>query len=199
MKKTLTLSIFILLFSGISFASNFFIGLNINYGQGTSDFFNKKEATYLFEGQTFIENRQNKVGLGFNLTIYIPLVKNLYICPGYSIHNSSQHYEYTKYVGENEYGSQKADYFFQIHSGEFNILYDFLKLKNGWVLSISAGLTYNFLKKDAELNFDMENYLGFNAGLRKHFGFQAAFFYKTSFSDPTMSFITGYAGVIYRL
>lgn len=204
MKKTFILFILVIFTSVFSFTSDFAIGLNINYGHGISDFFSLREANYQFQGQTFIENRQNKVGLGFNLSLYIPVVKNLYIAPGYSIHNNHQHYEYTEYVGEQENGSQKDDYFFQIHSPAINILYDFLRLKNGWIFSISAGVNYNFLRKDGELNFDLENYMGFSAGLYgkffalKNLGFQIIFFYNTSFSDPTLSYINGSVGLIYR-
>ena len=205
MRKIFLISVLIFFLASWNFAGDFSVNLNINYNAGTSDFFKKSEIPLIFQGLNFLETTHNKLGIGFNLSCNVPLKNRLYLVPGFSIVLGHQSYKYTQVdegsTGENDSSTTS---FFKIYSGELNLLYDVLVLKNGWFVNALLGLNYNNFKADVEMRADDEKYWGMMAGLGakfyqlKHLGFQVLGFYKIAFGDERFSFVGIQSGLSYR-
>lgn len=205
MKKLTLIAFLTLLITLPGFSTDFSVNFNINYNHGISDFFEKSQLPLSYGGMNFIEERQNRMGLGFNAGINVPILKRLYVVPGFSMYFGHQQYEYNQVdlwsTGQN---NVKETYYFKIYSGELSLQYDVLVLKNGWHFSLLAGLNYNHFTADNEMLMEDEKYWGMQTGAAtrflqlKHLGFQAAFIYKKPFSAEFASFIGGQAGIAYR-
>ncbi|MCI0471587.1 MAG: hypothetical protein L0Y73_08020, partial [Candidatus Aminicenantes bacterium] len=79
MKKLILAAIFILLSTAWGLAGNFSVNLNINYNYGISDFFEESKLHLSRSGLNFIETKQNNLGLGFNFSLNIPILKRIYL------------------------------------------------------------------------------------------------------------------------
>ena len=185
-----------------SFSADISLALNINYSQGTSEFFKESSLFLSSSGNTYLETIHNKMGIGFNFSAYIQVIKKLYVSPGFSLSFGHQHYEYQN-TASNESKGQNS--FFNIYSGELNLAYDLLTLKNGWVIDVFGGLGYNWFKADDLTREDDRNYLGAQAGVMlkfmelKHLGFQVLAYYKMPFGSEYFAYGVIQAGVRYRL
>jgi len=201
MKKiTITVSLICIL-ALLGSASDITVGLNISYNQGTSDFF-KKQTLFLSEsGNNYIENTENRLGIGFNLNVYIPIMHKLSISPGFGLVLGHQHYEYNL-VGGDE--SEAKDHFLYLYSGELSLLYNLLTLKNGWLLDVFVGLNYNLFRADSLMREEDKDFLGMQTGVvvkfyqLEHLGFQALFCYKVPFGSDSLAYLTAQAGILYR-
>lgn len=199
---------FILLFTMIlttwNFSSDFSVNMNVNYNYGLSDFFDASQLFLSYEGKNFVERRHNYLGLGFNVSVTIPVIKKLYVVPGFTIRYGYQDYEYRELTDDTEAEPEKNTFFFNIVSGEVNLVYDLLSFKKYWCLQIIAGLTYNQFSADEEMRLEDKNYWGFHPGIglkflqMKHFGFKLAVFYDIPFDSEIFSYIYTYVGIIYR-
>lgn len=205
MKKLMLIAIltFSLLSWGVS--ADLSVNLNINYNHGVGDFFEQSQLPLSFMGMNFIEKKQNKMGLGFNVSVNVPIRKRLYLVPGASMYFGHQQYEYTQTddwsTGAN---NVKETHYFKIYSGKLSLQYDLLALKSGWHFSLLFGLNYNHFTADNEMMTNDEKYWGTQTEIMarflqlEHLGFQTAFFYKKPFSADFASFIGGRAGISYR-
>lgn len=205
MKKVLL--VFVLVFSLISWnlAGDFSLNLNINYNSGNDDFFNKAELPLTFLGLNYIETTHNKLGIGFNLGLNIPLMQRLYLVPGFNVVLGHQAYTYAMVAnGTDAQTAETATHYFQIYSGELNLQYDLLVMENGWLVNAVLGLNYNKLKSDTEMRIDDDSFWGMTAGLGakffqlKHFGFQFLAFYKTFFGGKDYNYMGLQTGLSYR-
>lgn len=205
MKKLMLIAFLALSLLSWGVSADFSFNLSINYNHGIASFFEQSQLHLSYMGMNFIEKKQNKMGLGFNVSINVPIMKRLYLVPGASMFFGHQQYEYTQTdswsTGKND---TKATHYFKIYSGELSLQYDLLVLKNGWYFSLLFGLNYNYFTADKEMMIDDEKYWGTQTEVMtrflqlKHLGFQAAFFYKKPFSTDFASFIGGRAGISYR-
>lgn len=205
MKKLTLIAILILSLTSWSISSGFSLNLNINYSHGISDFFEKSQLPLSYSGLNFIETKENHLGLGFNFSLSIPILKKFHLVPGISMYFGHQLYDYSQVgagvTGENDVN---ATYYFQLYSGEMNLQYDLLVLKSGWYFSLLAGLNYNYLKTDSEMMMDEEKYWGMLSGVSirflqlKHLGFQVSGYYKMPFNSEFYSFIGAQAGISYK-
>lgn len=204
--RKLILAVFLILMLPLwGISADFSVNLNINYNHGISDFFEESQLHLSYSGLNFIEKRQNQLGLGFNLSFNIPILKRFYLVPGVCLYFGHQSYEYTQVevvgTGENDV---KNTFYFKLYSGEMNLQYDLLVLKNGWYVSLLLGLNYNYLKADSEMMMDDEKYWGMLSGLSarflqlKHLGFHVSGYYKIPFDAKFCSFIGAQAGISYR-
>ncbi len=204
-KLFFTLIIVLLPGAGI-FSSDFSVSLNINYNAGTTGFFQESSQQLSSNGLNFIEKKHNQMGVGFNFGFYFPIIKRFYIVPGVSMYFGHQQYEYTQVDGTDNTGSNdvKDTYYFQIYSGELNLLYDLLVLDNGWYVDLLLGINYNYFKADAEMMVDNEKYLGLQTGVGarffqlRHLGFQFFGYYKVPFSDERLAYMGVHTGLSYR-
>lgn len=202
MKKVFISFFLIFVFALWTYSSDFSVGLNVSYNYGTSDFFQESELFLSHSGLNYLETKHNLLGIGFSLNIDIPIIKKVYLSPGFSINFGHQHYNY-KEIG-NDNNSTRDDYFFNIYSGELNLLYDLLSFKNGWDINVLVGLNYNHFRTDPEARRENEKYFGMKAGIvvkffqLKHFGFQALVCYKLPFSSEPYSYLITQAGILYR-
>ncbi len=206
MKKLILAAIFILLSTAWGLAGNFSVNLNINYNYGISDFFEESKLHLSRSGLNFIETKQNNLGLGFNFSLNIPILKRIYLSPGVGMYFGNQQYGYT----QTDAGSQgeydlKDTYYFKHYFGEISLQYDLLVLRNGWSIGLLVGANYNDFKPDSEMRLKESKYWGMQTGIiarflqLKHLGFQAAGYYKKPFNPDFYSFIGAQAGVFYKL
>ncbi|MFC2155626.1 hypothetical protein ACFLRB_03950 [Acidobacteriota bacterium] len=205
MKKLMLIAILTLSLLSWGVSADLSVNLNINYSQGIADFFEQSQLPISFMGMNFIEKKQNKMGLGFNVSVNVPIMKRLYLVPGASMYFGHQKYEYTQTdswsTGAN---NVKETHYYKIYSGELSLQYDLLVLKSGWYFSLLFGLNYNYFTADNEMMMDDEKYWGTQTEVMarflqlKHLGFQTAFFYRKPFSADFASFIGGRAGISYR-
>ncbi|MCK5058948.1 MAG: hypothetical protein KAT34_20040 [Candidatus Aminicenantes bacterium] len=205
MKKLMLIAILTLSLLSWGVSADFSVNLNMNYNHGIADFFEQSQLPLSYMGMNFIEKKQNNMGLGFNLSINVPILKRLYLVPGASMNFGHRQYEYTQVdtwsTGAN---NVKDTHYFKIYSGELSLQYDLLVLKNGWYFSLLFGLNYNYFTADNEMMMEDEKYWGTQTEVMarflqlKHLGFQAAFFYRKPFSADFASFIGGRAGIFYR-
>lgn len=205
MRKCFLSAFVVLLFSIGLFPSTFSINLNVNYNYGLSDFFSESQSFFSYEGKNFLERKQNYMGFGFNIGFSVPLVKNLFVVPGISIHFGHQHYQYEELSDGTEAESEKTNYFFDILSGELDLVYDLFRLKSDWRVSLSVGLTYNRLNADSEIRVDEKTYWGFRPGIGvkflqlKRFGFQFLVYYNLPFDSELFSFLSMAGGIMIRI
>ena len=94
MKKILFITGIILLFTLPHFSSDFSVSLSVNYNHGTSDFFQKSQLFLTYNGLSFIEKKHNQMGMGFNLSVCVPIMKKLYIVPGFNLGIGHQVHEF---------------------------------------------------------------------------------------------------------
>lgn len=203
MNKLVVTAIIILTCSSLILAGNFSLNLNISYNLGVSDFFEKTQQSYFIGGANYLETTDTRMGIGFNVNITIPLIKRLYLVPGFSIDFGHQQYTFVNQDSEDE-DSENETRYFHIYSPEVNLLYDLFNLKNGWKLDLLAGLTYNAFKADAGMRRDDTQYwcLQLGIGARflqlKHLGFQIFGYYRIPFKSELFTYIGSMAGVSYR-
>jgi hypothetical protein len=203
MKKIVVLAIIVFAMSGLIFCENFSVNLNISYNYGTSGFFGKSQQSYFIGGENYLETIDSRMGIGFNVSINIPLVKRLYLVPGFSLNFGHQQYTFANQddPGAN---SQNETSYFHIYSPEISLLYDLFNLKNGWKLDLLAGLTYSTFKADAEMKKENTDFWGLQMGVGarflqlKHFGFQLFGYYRMPFKSDLYGYIGSMAGISYR-
>ena len=209
MKKFIFLSSFVLILTSMTFSSGYSVGFGLSYNHGISDFFEKSQNFFTYNGLSFVEKKHNRIGLGFNVNVRIPVTDKISIIPGFNynfghqVHDFPTNYEESN-VDPNTENMTKKNYYFYIYSGELNISYDLLVLKNGWNISALVGLNYNYFKADNEMLMDTEKYWGLKAGIGiaflhlKRFGFQVSVFYRMPFNSKLFSYFGGDVGVLYR-
>ena len=54
---------------------------NINYNIGMSDFFERQNTSFQVMGYNFLESKRNKMGMGFNAGLMIPITSKLTVIP----------------------------------------------------------------------------------------------------------------------
>jgi hypothetical protein len=204
MRKLFLIVLFTAILASWNFSSDFSVNFNINYNYGASDFFDESQLFLSYDGQTFVERRHNYLGFGFNVSVTIPVVKKVYVVPGFSIKYGHQDYEYSEVPDDAEVESDKNTFFFKIVSGEFNLVYDLLTFKGEWTVQVLAGLTYNQLDADEGMRLEEKAFWGFHPGVglkfqqMKHFGFQLVVFYEIPFDSELFSYVNSYIGIMYR-
>jgi hypothetical protein len=187
-----------------NFSSDFSVNFNINYNYGVSDFFEESRQFLSYDGKTFVEQKHNYMGFGFNLSVTIPVIERVYVVPGFSIKFGHQDYEYSEIPDDPEIESEKNTFFFHIVSGELNLVYDLLTFRKEWTIQIMAGLTYNQFRADEGMRLEDKTFWGFHPGIglkflqMKHFGFQLVVFYDIPFDSEHFSYINTYIGIMYR-
>jgi hypothetical protein len=168
-----------------------------------TDFFDQSLKFFSYNGLNFSETKENLMGIGIRANLNLKIAKNIYLSPSFSVYSGHQHYEY-KSIGNGNGESVLDDSFFYIFSGEFNLIYDALKFKNGWVVFALAGGTYNSLKADPEIRLDDMNEVGYQVGMGlkfrqlNHLGFQVSCIYKVPFPSENIAFGSLDAGVYYE-
>ncbi len=204
MRKIAFISIVIVLFSTGIFSSDFSINLNVKYNYGISDFFDESQSFFSYSGKNFVEKRHNHMGFGFNISVSVPVFKNVYVVPGFSLRYGHQDYQYEELTDDIDAESDKDTYFFNIITGELSIIYDIIRFKSDWCINVAAGLTYNRLSADEEMRLDEKTYWGFRPGIGvkflqlKHFGFQFFLFYDLPFDSDLFSYLGVNAGIMVR-
>jgi opacity protein-like surface antigen len=204
MRKLSLIVLFTAILATWNFSSDFSVNFNINYNYGVSDFFEESRHFLSYDGKTFVEQKHNYLGFGFNLSVTIPVIERLYVVPGFSMRFGHQNYEYSEIPDDPEIESEKNTFFFHIVSGELNLVYDLLTFKKEWTIQIMAGLTYNQFSADEEMRSEDKTYWGFHPGIgvkflqMKHFGFQLNVYYDIPFNSELFSYINTYIGIMYR-
>ena len=205
MRKCIFITMVIVLFSSGLFSSNFSINLNVNYNYGISDFFDESQTFFTYAGKNFVERRNNYLGFGFNISVSVPVIKDLYVVPGFSLKFGHQDYQYEELTDDTDAESDKNNYFFDLMSGELDIVYDLFHFKSDWRISLSAGLTYNQLNADDEMRVDEKAYWGFRPGIgikflqTKRFGFRLFVYYELPFDSEMFSYLGVNAGIMIRI
>ncbi len=185
------------------FSSNFGLVFNINYNIGSSDFFERNEIIYQSGGYNFLESQKNKLGMGFNVGIIIPITSKLSVLPSFTINFGHQNYEFLRQEGTSD-SDIKDNYSFLIYSGAVKIHYDLFVLKNGWRITMLLGANHNSFKADGESGLKDMEFWGAEAGIgtkffqMENFGFQTFLIYKYPFSEENYRYLTLQAGIIYR-
>jgi hypothetical protein len=203
MKKFIAFAITLLTMSGLALCGDFSVNLSISYNYGTSDFFGESQQSYFIGGDNYLETIDNRMGIGFNVSINIPLVKRFYLVPGFSLNFGHQQYTFTN-QDDPEANSQNETSYFYIYSPEISLLYDLFDLKNGWKLDLLLGLTYSTFRADAEMREEDTNFWGLQLGIGarfldlKRFGLQIFGFYKMPFQSDLYAYVGSMAGVSYR-
>jgi len=204
MKKLILILTAILFLSISIMSSDFFLHLNINYNNGISDFFDESQTFFSYSGKNFMEKRNNHMGMGFNVGFTIPIIKRLYVRPGFSIQYGYQDYEFSEIDGGTDGESEKNTFFFKLFSGELNVIYDLFRFKDMWNVNLLIGFNYNTFKPDNEMRVDEEKYWSLKTGIGatfiqiKHFGFQIYLYYDIPLKSELFSFAGISAGVFYR-
>jgi len=185
------------------FSSGFGIVFNVNYNIGNSDFFDKTETLYQTSGYNFLESKRNKLGMGFNAGVIIPITSKLSIIPSLTLNFGHQNYEFLKLEGTSD-SDIKDNYSFLFYSGEVKAHYDIFVLKNGWRITMLVGANYNSFQADGESGLEDTNYWGAEAGIGakffqvENFGFQTFLIYRYPFSEENFKYLTLQAGIIYK-
>lgn len=204
MRKIVLFGMLVWIFYSGVYASDFSVNINVNYGYGTSDFFDQSQQFLSYSGKNFVETRQNYMGFGFNVSVAVPIIKRLTVLPGFTLKYGYQDYQYQELTDDTDGINDKNTYFFRIVSGELNAIYDVICFKSDWRLSVIAGLTYNHFRADEEMLEEKQKFWGFHAGLGakflqlKHFGFQIFVLYEMPFNDGLISYLNTTAGIFYR-
>lgn len=208
MKRNILTFALVLLMSLSLFPGDLSVNFNINYNFGTADFFNLKETTVTVDDKNFLDTRDNRMGFGFNLTVNIPVMERLYVVPGIGVVFGRQNYEYIEVDDQGDPvvsdANEAHEYYFYIYSGELGMMYDLLKFKSGWDISVLGGLTYNLFRPNEKMNLEEENYFGaqFGLGARffelKHLGVQLFGYYRFPFSADLMAHLGAQFGISYR-
>ena len=204
MKKFIIPAVFLLIYPSLILSDGFTINLNISYNYGVSDFFDKAQKTYFIGDTNYLETKDNRLGIGFNISLNIPLIKRLYLVPGFSFNFG--HQQYTFEARDNAGGELEDETrFFQIYSPELNFLYDLFRLKNGWKINLMLGFNYSTFKADAEMKTINTNFWCLQLGIgarfleQKHFGFQILTYYKMPFDNDTYAYIGAMTGILFKL
>lgn len=203
MKKSILFVCFTLCFCLLSFSAGMSLNLSINYNAGMSDFFNTVESTVSQDGVDFIEKSYNRTGFGFNLSLHLPVYKKFSLAPGAGVVFGHQNYEYFQADGNGEEDVTQNSYF-RIYYGELNLLYEFVKFRNGINLNLMFGLNYNMFKADAEMEMADDNFMGMQVGFvgkffeLKHLGVMVSTYYRIPFSGDRFSYLSLQGGLSYR-
>ncbi len=204
MKKLFLLLTIMFLFAFQNYSSDFSVSLNSGYNYGTSDLFNKYFRDYSGNGSNFSDEIQNKMGLGFNLSFNIPVVKRFFIVSGFSINYGNQSFIHTEINEGEEPKVDKDSYYFRIYSGELNISYDLFQCKNGWHFNLLFGFNYNSIKTDENMREEDDEYWGIMTGIgarffqHKHFGFQVLLYNQLPFKSKYWAYIGIRTGITYK-
>ena len=202
MKKFALLAAFVFISSSFALPADFSIHANINYSFGLNDFFDLNQVTYSFDGKNYLDKTRNKMGLGFNVGLNIPLSDKLFLTPAYSFQFGHQKFESVN-LGDSREDNRKNSYF-NITSGELTAGYNFLEIQQTWLFSAHLGLNYNWVKADKSLNLT-DTYWGWHGGLSARFqelkrlGFQLSAILRMPFSNAYYTILVVQAGIIYYL
>lgn len=200
-KKAIGLPIFLLL-AAMVFPSDWALQFNFNYSSGLSDFFKLSQTSINSGAGTDVQKIRNMLGWGFDVGIQIPVVERVTILPSLAMNFGYQKNEYFPNGDENL--AVRKNSYFRFISGNLNVAYDYLLLKNGWSSYLLAGFSLNSPHGDSEIGFSKSSYLGWQAGLGfrfqqlKNWGFNTLLFYKTFFGDEKISYAGLDVGFIYR-
>jgi len=202
MKKIYIAIVALVLFSGLGLAIDYSVNLNFNYSFGAGDFFKTHEQTVTAASEETVEKMRNRLGLGFDLGVRVRLIKKLYLIPSYSLNWGHQKFEAVTVADGSAFA--RKNYYFQIHTGNLNVAYEYLTMKNGWTLYALTGVNFNRISADEELNFEKKSYLGWMIAQGfvyrqvQKLGFNFRAFYKTFFSAEKISYIGLDGGVMFR-
>lgn len=204
MKKFIVPAVILLIYSSLIFGGNFTVNLNISYNYGTSDFFGKTQKIYFIGDSNYLETKDNRLGIGFNISLTIPIIKRVCLVPGFSYNFGHQQYTFeSRDTANGELEDETR--FFQIYSPEINLLYDLFRLKNGWKINLMLGLNHSTFKADAEMKTINTNFWCLQLGMgarfleQKHFGFQILAYYKMPFDNDTYAYIGILTGMLFKL
>jgi hypothetical protein len=204
MKKLFLLFIATFIFVFQSYSSDFSVNINFGYNFGTSDLFNKYTTNYSENGTNFSDEIHNKMGLGFNLSCNIPVVKRFYVIPGFSINYGNQSFIHTGITEDETPDVERNNYYFRIYSGELNFLYDLFQSKNGWDFNLLLGFNYNSIKTGDNMNEKDDKYWGLLTGIgarffqHRHFGFQVLLYNQLPFKNNYWAYIGIRTGISYK-
>ncbi len=201
-KKVIILLVFTLASLPV-FSSELGMVFNVNYNIGTSDFFNRTETIYNSSGYNFLESKRNKLGIGFNTGVIIPVTSKFSIIPSLTVNFGHQSYEFLMVEGTSD-NDVSETYSLLTYSGAIAAHYDILTLSNGWRIVFHLGANYNKFQADDESGIEDKNYWGAEVGIGakffqvENFGFQTFVIYKYPFSESDFRYLTLQAGIIYR-
>ncbi|MEN8222486.1 MAG: hypothetical protein ABFR36_04425 [Acidobacteriota bacterium] len=185
------------------FSSEFGMVFNINYNIGNSDFFDRNETLYQSGGYNYLESKRNKLGMGFNTGVIIPVTSKLSIIPSFTVNFGHQSYEFAKIEGASDNDISET-YSLLTYSGAVAANYDILTLGNGWRIVLHIGANYNKFQADDESGIEDTDYLGAEAGIgakffqMENFGFQVFVIYRYPFTESDFRYLSLQAGIIYR-
>ena len=200
-KKAIGLPIFLLL-AVMVFPSDWALDFNLNDSSGLSDFFKLSQTSINTGAGTDMQKIRNILGWGFSAGIQIPIVERVALIPSMAVNYGYRKNEYFP-NGDENLAVRKTSYF-RIFSGNLNITYDYLLLKNGWSSYLLSGFSLNSPHGASEVGFSKSSYLGWQAGLGfrfrqlKNWGFNTLLFYKTFFGAAKISYIGLDVGLFYR-
>jgi len=203
MRRQVLVTVFIVVLALGIHASDFVVNLNIQYNHGLGDFFETQERHLSYSGLNFIEKERNKMGMGFGISLAIPILKRFYLVPGAGMLFGNHRYQYYRADQTSDNDVDRSDYFY-LYSAEMGVMYDLLALNNGWRISLLLGLNYNIFKPDAQTMLPEKKFWGFQSGLGarffqlKHLGFQLWGYYKKAFDDERFTYLTAQSGISYR-
>jgi len=176
MKRAIILSL-IIIFTIPAF-SKINIDLGIGYNFGVSNFFNKTQKDVLENEKTYVETRENSMGLNFNAGISYKFLKRIIIRGSVSINYGNQIYSYENPEDSYDDGNDRDEFLFNIKKINLDLGIKPLLFKNGWELFVFIGSSYNIFKSDIDMKLEDENYLTIRTGIiadfiqLKHFGFR---------------------------
>ncbi len=125
---------------------------------GNSDFFNRNETLYQSGGYNFLESKRNKLGIGFNTGVIIPVTSKLSIIPSVSANFGHQSYEFSMIEGASDNDISET-YSMLIYSGALSVNYDIFTLRNGWRIVVHLGANYSKFQADDESGIEDTDYL----------------------------------------
>ncbi len=203
MKRVFFIALCLIVSVGPVIASDFSFSVNITSNWGASDFFQKSQLTLVKDGMNYLESVENRLGFGYSFSLNIPVMKRLFVVPGFSYTLGHQMYLLENQDDPEEIPESTTSYF-KFSSLEIGVLYDLFDLNNGWKLDVRCGLNYNRFKVGEKMNAEDQNYWGFQIGVGakflelKHLGFQLSGVYRIPFASEFYSFFSGQFGLIYK-
>jgi len=194
MNKKVIIILILTLISFPVFSSGLGLVFNVNYNIGNSDFFEKSERLFQSDGNNYLESIKNKLGMGFNAGVIIPVTPKLSVIPSFTVNFGHQVYELQMLEGISD-ADKSENYSLFIFSGELKANYDLIVLNNGWRVTLLFGANYNSFTADDEAGIEDITYWGAEAGIGvkffqvENFGFQTFLIYKYPFSEENFRYL----------
>ncbi len=178
MKNALVIIIILTVLITFPVFSEIILDLGVGYNFGINNFFSKTQKNVLDNNITYIEKRENSMGLNFNTGISYSFSKRFFIRGSVSINHGNQIYSFENPKDSYDEKNNRDEFLFNIKKINLDLGFAPILFKNGWKLYLLVGWSYNIFRSDSEMKLEKENYMSLRAGFiadfiqLKHLGFR---------------------------